>query len=197
MRTFPTGSGVCFDEESMDATDEPPATAPAPGRFDDFERLYQANVDVVFGYAAARLGPSDAEDVTSEVFQAAVVAWRDGRQHQTTSAWLMAVTKNKVIDRWRRAERRKAKAHLLAVPDPGEWPDAWADPAHRQHVIECLDRLDPQRRTLLILRHVDGLAVPDIANAAGRTVTAVESQLARARREFRHHYEQTEERDRA
>ena len=176
----------------------PSATASAHSTsFDAFERVYHTNVDLVYSYAAARLGASEAEDVTSEVFHAAIVAWRDGRSAQVTPAWLMAVTKNKVIDRWRRAERRKAKAHLLSVPDSLEWPDAWADPDHRRHVIECLDQLKPRDRVLLILRHVDGMSVSDIADEAGRTVTAVESQLARARSDFRRHYKQMEERDRA
>ncbi len=182
----------------MDAPKVP--AAPAFGRstrFDAFESLYDDNVDLVYSYAAARLGGNEAEDVTSEVFHAAIVAWRDGRRGQITPAWLMAVTKNKVIDRWRRAERRKAKAHLLSVPDSLEWPDAWADPDHRRHVMECLDQLKPRDRVLLILRHVDGMSVSDIANEAGRTVTAVESQLARARSDFRRHYKQMEERDRA
>jgi RNA polymerase sigma-70 factor (ECF subfamily) len=169
--------------------------AQKPVSFDAFERVYQANVDLVYSYAAARLGGSEAEDVTSEVFHAALVAWQDRKRTQITTAWLMAVTKNKVIDRWRKAERRKAKAHLLSFPQPSEWPDAWTDPHHREHVVDCLNRLGSGDRLLLILRHVDGMAVRDIAEEAGRTVTAVESQLARARRTFRRHYEQMEARD--
>lgn len=161
------------------------------------ERLYHDNVDAVYAYAAARLGGSDGEDVTAEVFHAAVVAFRDGEEAHVTPAWLMAVTKNKVIDRWRKAERRKAKAHLLLVPNHSEWPDAWADRANRQLVMDALDKLRPDERVLLILRHVDGMSVPDIAAEAGKSVTAMESKLARARRAFRHHYEKLEARDRA
>jgi RNA polymerase sigma-70 factor (ECF subfamily) len=169
----------------------------APSGFDEFERIYNANVGHVYNYVAVRLGPTEAEDVTATVFHAAVVAWRDGRRERVTPAWLMAVTKNKVIDRWRQAERRRAKTHLLAVSQTPEWPDAWSDPAHRQVVLDCLDKLSAPDRVLLILRHVDGLSVREIAAEAGRTITAVESQLARARRGFRRHYEDMEERDRA
>jgi RNA polymerase sigma-70 factor (ECF subfamily) len=162
-----------------------------------FERLYVDNVDGVYSYASARLGATDGEDVTAEVFHAAVVAFRDGREAQVTPAWLMAVTKNKVIDRWRRAERRKAKAHLLLVPQATEWPDGWADGANRPLVMDALERLKPDERVLLILRHVDGMSVPDIAAEAGKSVTAMESKLARARRAFRRHYKKLEARDRA
>jgi len=165
--------------------------------FDAFEECYRQHVDMVFAYATARLGRSDGEDVTAEVFHAAVVAYHDGRQAQVTAAWLMAVTKNKVIDRWRQASARKAKAHLFWIGTPSEWPDAWADPAHRQQVVSCLERLKPEDRLLLILRHVDGMSVPEIASAANRSVTAVESQLARARVEFRKNYRGIEEVDHA
>lgn len=182
----------------MDPSSKRSQASPGPSpRFDDFERLYNDHVGLVYNYAAVRLGHSEAEDVTATVFHAAVVAWRDGRRERVTAAWLMAVTKNKVIDRWRQEERRRAKSHLLAVGRSSEWPDAWGDPAHRQSVLDCLDQLSARDRLLLILRHVDGLPVGEIAAEAGRTVTAVESQLARARREFRRNYEEMEERDRA
>ena len=77
----------------------------------DFERTYRANVRAVYGYAATRVGRSEAEDVAAEVFQAAAVAFADGRAEQVTLAWLMTVARNKVIDRWRRTERHTLRAH--------------------------------------------------------------------------------------
>lgn len=180
--------------EEAAALDEPCASV-SPFA-EAFERLYVDNVDVVYSYVSARLGATDGEDVTAEVFHAAVVAFRDGRGNQVTPAWLMAVSKNKVIDRWRRAERRKAKAHLLLVPQATEWPDGWADGANRQLVMDALERLKPDERVLLILRHVDGMSVPDIAAEVGKSVIAMESKLARSRRAFRRHYENLEARDR-
>jgi len=68
---------------------------------------------VVYKYASARLGKDDGEDVTSEVFHAAADRLRKGEEDVVTPAWLMAVAKNKVIDRWRKAERRGALSHLV------------------------------------------------------------------------------------
>lgn len=159
------------------------------------EDLYQANVDTVYSYAAARLGASGGEEVAAEVFHAAVVAFRDGKGSNVTPAWLMAVTKNKVIDRWRKAERRKAKAHLLGTPESTGWPERWSASDNREQVMEALDRLAPDQRVLLILRHVDAMPVREIAEATGRSVGATESRLARARRAFREHYERLEGRN--
>ena len=155
---------------------------------DAFDDLYRANIRGVYAYAAARLGADDADDVTAEVFHAAVVAFRSGRSEQVTPAWLMAVTRNKVIDRWRKAERRMAKAHLLRPPDD-ELRVAWADDERRERVLATLHALKHRHRSLLILHHVEAMPIADIAAATGQSPSAVESALKRARAAFRRHYQ--------
>lgn len=157
---------------------------------DAFDGLYRANVRLVYAYAAARLGRDEAEDVTAEVFHAAVVAFRSGRSEQVTPAWLMAVTRNKVIDRWRKAERRMAKAHLLRPAD-GELHVAWADDDRRERVLATLQALKHRHRSLLILHHVEAMPIAEIAAATDQSPAAIESALKRARAAFRRHYQRT------
>lgn len=171
-------------ESRMDA--DPRRTRPDTVAFD---ALYEAEFGSVFRYARARLGRSDGEEVTSEVFHAAALAFSDGNGARVTPAWLMAVTRNKVIDRWRRAERRKAKHHLVWTREEAEFPDHWTQSATRDAVLAALDRMKPRHRTLLILHHVDGMSVPDIAAALGESTRSVESAVRRARASFRRHYE--------
>lgn len=155
-----------------------------------FDALYEAEFGSVFRYARARLGRSDGEDVTAEVFHAAALAFADGHASTVTPAWLMAVTRNKVIDRWRRAERRKAKRHLVWARDEEavDFPDQMTRAATRDAVLAALDQLKPRHRTLLILHHVDGMPVPEIAAALDESTRAVESAIRRARESFRRHY---------
>ena len=158
------------------------------------EAVYRANVRQVYAYAATRLGRSEGEDVTGEVFHAAAVAYADGRSAAVTTAWLMAVTRNKVIDRWRRAERRMAKAHLLGeAAEPPDPLDLALDVERRDRVHDALDRLTHRHRQLLVLHHLEGQAVAAIADAVGQSVAAIESALARARRAFRSAYDALEE----
>ncbi len=153
-----------------------------------FDAVYRANVRGVYSFAKARLGPTDAEDVVAEVFHAAVVAFRSGRDEMVTPAWLMAVTRNKVIDRWRKAERRMAKAHLLRPPTFATLPPQWNDDERREVVLATLDRLKQRHRALLILHHVEGLPIADIAQETGTSVAATDSALGRAREAFRREY---------
>lgn len=159
---------------------------------DAFDAIYTDNVRMVHAYAAARLGAGEGEDVTAEVFQAAVVAFRSGRAEQVTPAWLMAVTRNKVIDRWRRAERRMAKAHLLRRTEDVSFPGDWSDDERRELVLEALQKLKHRHRSLLILHHVEGVPIVAIAADSGQSAEAVQSAVGRARVAFRRHYERLE-----
>ncbi|MEM7340081.1 MAG: sigma-70 family RNA polymerase sigma factor [Actinomycetota bacterium] len=157
---------------------------------DRFESLYRENVRVVNAYASARLGRDAGEDVTAEVFHAAVAAYRSGKEDTVTPSWLMAVTRNKVIDRWRAAGRRKAKAHLVEaqVGDTATFPAGWAHDDRRDAVFDALDGLNPRHRMLLILHHVDGMPIVEMADALQQSSEAIESALVRARSAFRRVY---------
>ena len=158
-----------------------------------FEALYRDNVRVVNAYACARLGRDAGEEVTAEVFHAAVVAFRSGQEDSVTPSWLMAVTRNKVVDRWRTAGRRKAKAHLLFArrDDLASFPADWATDDRRDAVFDALGAIKKRHRVLLILHHVDGLPIAEISESLGESEAAIESALARARQAFRREYRPT------
>ena len=124
------------------------------------------------------------------MFHAAAVAFTDGRAERVTPAWLMAVTRNKVIDRWRTAERRSAIAlrNRGRRDDYVEFPDDWTADPRREHVLAALDRCKSDERTLLVLHYLDGMPASELADAMGCSISAMESRLARARRSFRRFY---------
>lgn len=168
-------------------------TSPEPDAADlaAFERLYDEHLPMVYRFTTARLGRAEGEDAAADVFHAAAVAWSDGRGDVVTPAWLMAVARNKVVDRWRRAERRAAKSHLVAVPSDAVADVPWEvrEPGVRDAVLRTLDRLKVDHRALLVLHYVDGMSVPEIAKSLERSVSAVESSLARARKAFKRQFE--------
>ena len=155
-----------------------------------FEALYREMFPLVHTYCTARLGKNDGEDVTADTFHAAARAFQRGDHEKVTPAWLMAVARNKVIDRWRKHGRRKALAHLVQPleSDLVTLPDSWNVDPRRQQVLETLESMKLRHRTLLILHHVDGMSVAELAAATNTSTTAVESALARARRAFRKNY---------
>ena len=158
---------------------------------DGLSAVYKDEVDRIYGFAVHRVGRAEAADVVAEVFHAAALAFRDGRGQAVTRAWLMAVARNKVMDHWRRAYRRKAKLHLThrREADLMDFPVDWAADSRREAVIVALDALSERNRSLLVLHHVDGLSTSELADELETSVRAIESALARARKKFREHYD--------
>ena len=159
---------------------------------DDFESLYNEMLPAVYRYATARLGRPTGEDVTSEVFHAAARAIGEGRSEVVTQAWLMSVVKNKVIDHWRKEERRGQLSHLVEprADDLVERSAESVASAQWSDVMATLDKLPMRYRSLLMLRYVDDLTVAELAAQTGLTEAAAESALARARRAFRSVFEE-------
>ncbi len=151
--------------------------------------LYDSALDDVYGYLLRRCGSAPiAEDLTSETFIAAVDAVQRDRVPSLSTAWLITVARNKLVDHWRRAERDR---RLIAViegtaTDPA---DDWDRPLDSLEAHGVLTVLAPQYCAALTLRYLDDLPVADVARHLGRTLGATEVLLVRARRAFRARYE--------
>lgn len=157
-------------------------TAPQPGL--PLLALYDAALPQVYGYLLRRCGDrAVAEDLTSEVFLAAVTADVD-----VGLPWLIGAARHKLVDHWRR--RAREERGLLDIGVADEAADPWDDRLDVLLVRQVLDRLGPHHRAALVLRHVDDLPVPQVAAALGRTVHATEALLSRARSAFRREYEE-------
>jgi RNA polymerase sigma-70 factor, ECF subfamily len=61
-------------------------------------------------------------------------------------------------------------------------------PTDADRVAQVLADLNPIYRAALMLRHVDGLSVPEVAELLDRSVEATEQVLTRARAAFRSAY---------
>ncbi|MCX7889099.1 MAG: RNA polymerase sigma factor [Rhodobacteraceae bacterium] len=126
---------------------------------------------------------TEAEDVTQEamlrLFRAAP-GWRAGEAKVTT--WLYRVTANLCTDRLR---RRPAVALDAIEEPPSAAPSAAAGMirAARERALQAaLARLPERQREAVVLRHLEGLANPEIAEVMGIGVEAVESLTARGKR---------------
>lgn len=68
---------------------------------------------------------------------------------------------------------------------------AWRDADERQLLLESLGRLTAMQRAALILHYADGLPVREVAREIGRSESATESLLTRARDALREAYEES------
>ena len=154
--------------------------------------LYDRALPQVYGYLVTRCGrPSVAEDLTAEVFLAAVDAVRREPPVDISVPWLIGVARHKLADHWRRQARDDR--HLGAVADTAPAAvDPWDAELNAVRARGTLDRLAPHHRGALILRYVDDLPVPEVANLLNRTIHSTEGLLVRARAAFRRAYAEEE-----
>jgi RNA polymerase sigma factor (sigma-70 family) len=139
---------------------------------------------MVYGLAKRVLGNGgEAEDVTQEaLLRLWKIApdWRQGEAKVTT--WLYRVTSNLCTDRLRR--RRGVGLDQIAEP-MDETPGVEAqmqDTARRAALDEALGHLPDRQRQAVVLRHLEGLANPEIASVLEISVEAVESLIARGKK---------------
>jgi RNA polymerase sigma-70 factor, ECF subfamily len=144
----------------------------------------------VYGYLLRRCRRrTTAEDLTAEVFMAAVETIQRGNVDEVTTAWLVGIARHKLVDHWRRVEREERRLEAVASePDAPE--DPWDVHLDALTARDALERLGAHHRSALTLRYVDDLAVPQVADVLGRTVHATEALLVRARTAFRTAYEE-------
>jgi RNA polymerase sigma-70 factor, ECF subfamily len=178
----------------VDAT-APSADAGELAGPDGFRAFYADALPRVYGYFYHRCGGDAAlaEDLTQETFLAAVAALKRGTPVAAPVPWLLGIARHKLLDHFRR-QRRQGWTVLPwddaadDAADDAELAAPAADEAARERVVAALAAVPAPQREALVLRYLDGLAVPEVAAALGRSVAAVESLLARGRAGFRRGY---------
>ncbi len=126
----------------------------------------------------------DGEDVAQDVLVTAARHLGDLRDGDAIGPWLRTVTRNTCARRRRRRAGAPAAFDPVddALPHPGPAPDAALDgPA----IERALAGLDPKYRAVLVLRDVEGLTAPEVAEVLGLRVDTVKTRLHRARAALR------------
>ncbi|SFK48211.1 RNA polymerase, sigma subunit, ECF family [Shimia haliotis] len=138
----------------------------------------------VFGHAYRMLGnQADAEDVAQEaLIRLWKVApdWRQGEAKVTT--WLYRVVANLATDRLRRARGVALDAVAEPQDDAMSAADRMQDRARQDALQNALATLPDRQRQAVVLRHIEGLGNPEIAEVMDISVEAVESLTARGKR---------------
>lgn len=154
-----------------------------------FRVWYEDAVGRVYAYLVPRCGGdvSLAEELTQQAFIQAIErrATYEGRSSAVT--WLCTIARNKLTDHYRRMDREERRHLRLVVR---EIPRAQVDPdasriEDREVVIEALNDLPALQRAAIVLCYVDGLSVREAAGILGRSESATESLLSRARERLR------------
>src|ERR1700712_3842718 len=91
-------------------------------RDDEFERLYEAEAQGLFGFLAYRTGDRAlAEDLLADTFERALRARRGfDRRRGSEKTWLYAIALNLLRDNARRIAAESRAVERIAVPGEGD-----------------------------------------------------------------------------
>ena len=167
-----------------------------------FEVLYQRYHARIAAYVRGMVKDhARAEDVTQEVFFAALRRMRDTERPIAFKPWIYEIARNACIDAYRRTSRADelsydaegglgAGDHLrLVSPDQG--PDAAVESKQRlDDLCGAFGGLSEAHHQILVLRELEGLSYREIGERLGMSRPAVESTLFRARRRLTEEYDE-------
>jgi RNA polymerase sigma-70 factor, ECF subfamily len=150
-----------------------------------FERLVIRYQKPVFNVALRMLrNRQDAMDVSQTTFLKAFEHLGDYDPAFRFYSWLYRIAINESLNA---LALRKPRGELDAnVPDEGPGPDRSAEGDQTLKAIEdALMRLNPELRTVLVLRHIAHLSYEEMAEALGLPEKTVKSRLHTARERLR------------
>ncbi len=145
--------------------------------------LFREHLDYVWRIARVfGMSPDTADDVAQEVFL--IVHRRLHTFHAGGSirAWLFGITRNVVQHQRRAYARRERNLATVEPPPPVAAPEASVE-LHQAAALmqEFLDRLDFDKRIVLLLADIEGLTASEIAETLDIPLGTVFSRLRAAR----------------
>ena len=151
--------------------------AAAAGDRPAFGELYQRYARMVHAILLARVPPADAEDLVQEVFLSAMRQLRGLRDAGGFRGWLGAIARNKAMD------HHRAARNLAPLEDAP--PQRAAADSDCFLVLERIRSLPEAYRETLIMRLVEGMTGPEIAERTGLTPESVRVNLCRGMKMLR------------
>jgi RNA polymerase sigma-70 factor (ECF subfamily) len=146
-----------------------------------FDSLYQRHVRKVYKRVLYLIPETDVEDVTQEVFVAAINSLPSFRGDALFSTWLRGLTKNKVAEYYRKQSRKKETMqvdleHAERSSDNSNASDM-EDLVALQH---ALNNLSDNYREVILLRFAEEMRFKEIADHLNQNLEATKSLFRRA-----------------
>jgi RNA polymerase sigma factor (sigma-70 family) len=158
-----------------------------------FERLTDQRL--LKAYRLATLVMRDPAEGEDAVHDAAVLAWTrfdELRDHTRFDAWFDRIVINVCRQRLRRRARGVVTQIVMEGTSNLAHGDGTSARAERDALRHALDRLTPEHRVVVVLRHLEGYSTGEIAARTGEREGTVKSRLHYALRELRAAYDAAE-----
>ncbi|HEV3254529.1 MAG TPA: sigma-70 family RNA polymerase sigma factor [Candidatus Acidoferrales bacterium] len=145
-----------------------------------FGQLYGRYARMVHGILLARVPHAEVEDLVHDVFLLALNRLGQLRQPAAFGGWLAQIARNRANDFHRRPQQTaELQEESRGAPDP--------DRIQTLAALAAIRSLPEAYRETLILRLVEGMSGPEIAERTGLTPGSVRVNLHRGMKQLREH----------
>lgn len=117
-----------------------------------------------------------AEDVSQEAYARAWSRWQRLREYDEPAAWVRQVATREAVSRWRRARTAMGHAKSQREPEPHPPPDE-----NTVLLVDALSQLPTAQRGALVLHHLAGMPVDEVARVEHSRPGTIKARLSRGR----------------
>jgi len=143
----------------------------------DFDAFYAGSVRRLTSQMYAMTGSrTEAEDLVQEAYARAWQSWEKVSAYSDPEAWVRTVACRIRVSVWRKTVNRMAAHRRHGVED--EVPGTSADYVA---VVAALRRIPAEQRRAIVLHHLVGLSVEEVAHETGARPGTVKARLSRGR----------------
>ena len=146
------------------------------------QRLYELSHRQVYRLMVRMVGLQDAADVTQQVFLQVFRKIDQFAGHSKFETWLYRLATNEALQHLRKGKRWRFQT--LSREPMSQHEPANERNEQKEVLEQALSRVDPELRSIFVLREVEGLSYREIAEAINVPEGTVGSRLNRARREL-------------
>ena len=164
------------DGDDVDEADSVPMLVDAArrGTGSAMDALFRRFAPVVHGVLLGYVQKADADDLTQEVFETAMQRLGDLREAAAFPGWLLGIARHAALD----AKRRRVPLTGIAI-DAVDARATHEDRLDAERALAAIRSLPDAYRETLLLRLVEGLTGPEIAERSGLTAGSVRVNLHR------------------
>lgn len=142
-----------------------------------FTELYRLFAPMVHGVLLARVPPAEVDDLVQDVFLLAFRKLHTLRESNSLGAWLAVIARNRAMDFYRRSHKSEELTEEMGGTCAPENTAA--------EILEIIRTLPLAYRETLVLRLVEGMTGPEIAERTGMTPDSVRVNLSRGMKMLR------------
>ena len=173
------------DVESTPAVDADVLDGCRAGQRAAQQRLYELCHSLVYRLMVRMVGLQDAADLTQQVFLQLFRKIGQFAGNSKFETWLYRLSVNEALQHLRKGHRWK---HQTLNHEPmSQYASDTERDEHKELLEQALSRVEPELRSIFVLREVEGLSYRDIAEAVEIPEGTVGSRLNRVRHELQQH----------